>query len=167
MSLLVTSQLETNFREKKIPGGLGGQQVEKNSAECPCRKGGQLYTRLQACRSRAVISVLRACESAVLVYWGATNQRETCWSPVYRTKIGKEMECMMQERLRQLGLFSLKMRRFKVCGGCITAALSYLWGGCREDRARIFSEAHRPSRRQQASFNRENPDYMLGKVFSS
>lgn len=76
------------------------------------------------------------------------------------------MECMIQERLRELGLSSLNTR-FKVCGGCMTAALSYLRGGCREDGARIFSKAHRHSKRQQASFNRENPAYMLGKVFSS
>lgn len=74
---------------------------------------------------------------------------------------------MIQERLRELGLSSLNTRRFKVCGGCMTAAFSHLRGGCREDGARIFLKAHRHSKRQQASFNRENPDYMLGKVFSS
>lgn len=45
-----------------------------------------------ACRSRTVIAVLRDCKSAVPVYWEATNQQETLRSPVYHTKIVKEME---------------------------------------------------------------------------
>lgn len=96
-----------------------------------------------ACRSRAVIAVLRACESAALVYWGATNQWQTHRSPGYHTKIVKEMEGMIQERLRELGLSSLITRRFKVCGGCMTAALSSLRRGCREDGARIHTDTAR------------------------
>lgn len=145
MTLLGASQLETNLREKR-PGGLGAVElveVGKDSAVHPCTREEQPYTGLYLrIQDSNYFPVFRACKSKVPVYWGATNQWQTYGCPVYDTNMVKELEHMMQDRLRELSLSSLKKRRLLVCVWCITAAHSHPWGGCREDGARIFSKAH-------------------------
>ncbi|KAK4832309.1 hypothetical protein QYF61_021759 [Mycteria americana] len=81
-----------------------------------------------------------ACIVPYLVLIKQHSRELGCWQHVQRraTKLGKGLEQKSdEERLRELGLFSLEKRRLR---GDLIALSSYLKGGCREVGVGLFSQ---------------------------
>ncbi|KAK4826123.1 LOW QUALITY PROTEIN: hypothetical protein QYF61_005275 [Mycteria americana] len=112
---------------QKSPEGPGGHLPDHEPATCPYPKEGQRYPGLHR---RNVASRLR---EVILPLYSALYKRDMDILERLQQKATTMMKGLehlsYEERLRELGLFSLEKRRLRGISS----------GGCKEDGARLFS----------------------------